>query len=509
MIFFNRNKSIGHVILAVLFIAFFYSCTNSNVVLVEKGVSNYEIVSMDNAPESQNESAKLLKTYIDKISGSNISIVDESSQSIDKKKIYIGNINNESLDPHELSIMIDKQNLFISGGSDDAIQNAVFVFLEKFLGCKWYAPNVEDIPNLKTIILDKSITYNYTPDITTRTVHSRLFYENLNFAKKLKVTTKAFPHYVPSARVHTFQKFIPEEKFYKNHPEYFALRGDKRIPTQLCLTNSDVFKIVRDSVASLFKNYPNSSLVSVSQNDNQQYCQCNKCSKIDQEEGSPSGTMIQFVNKIAEEFPNKTISTLAYQYTRKPCKTKPVKNVLITLCSIECDRSAPITEKCTDFADDIRGWHEITDNIRIWDYTTQFTNFLAPFPNFYTLQPNIQFFRDNSAKWVFEQHSDNPSELFELRSYLMAKLLWNPDANVEEIIIEFTNGYYQEAGIYIKKYIDLVHKKILENPDFFLFLYGDPSQAFTSYLNPELLEKYNAFFEEAESVVAQKPNQLA
>jgi hypothetical protein len=504
MIFLNKKKLNTYLIL-ILSITVFYSCTNNSVILVDNGVSNYEIVFMDSATESQYKSAELLKTYIDKISGSNIIIVDESSQNIDKKKIYIGNINNEFLNPNELSILIDEQNLFISGGSDNAIQNAVYEFLERYLNCRWYAPNVEEIPNLKTIILDKSIAHNYIPDITTRTVHSRLYYNNPSFAEKLKVTTRAFPHYASNARVHTFHKFISEENFYEKHPEYFALRRGKRIPTQLCLTNSDVYEIVRDSVASLFKNHPNSSVVSVSQNDNQQYCQCDKCSKIDIEEESPSGTMIRFVNKIAADFPDKTISTLAYQYTRKPCKTKPVKNVLITLCSIECDRSAPITEKCTDFADDIRGWHEITDNIRIWDYTTQFTNFLAPFPNFHTLKPNIQFFRDNSAKWVFEQHSNNPSELFELRSYLMAKLLWDPDANVEEIITEFTNGYYEEAGIYIKKYIDLVHKKIQEDPDFFLFLYGDPSQAFSSYLNPELLKMYDAFFDEAESMVAQKP----
>ena len=73
-------------------------------------------------------------------------------------------------------------------------------------------------------------------------------------------------------------------------------------------------------------------------------------------------------------------------------------------------------------------------NIRIWDYTTQFTNFLAPFPNIRTLQPNIKFFRDNHAKWIFEQHSSNPSELFALRSYLTAKLLWNPDNDANEII---------------------------------------------------------------------------
>jgi hypothetical protein len=253
-------------------------------------------------------------------------------------------------------------------------------------------------------------------------------------------------------------------------------------------------------VASLFKQFPESSVISVSGNDNTQYCTCENCAAIDAAEGSATGTMIRFVNKIAAEFPDKTISTLAYQYTRKPSKTKPLSNVLITLCSIECDRSASIVANCSDFAEDLKGWKQITENIRIWDYTTQFTNFLAPFPNLHTLQPNIQLFSENNAKWVFEQHSHNPSELFELRSYITAKLLWNPNLNIEELITEFTEGYYKESGIYVKKYIDLVHKKIQEDEDYFLFLYGDPSQAFESFLNPELLKQYESFFNEAEKV---------
>jgi len=313
---------------------------------------------------------------------------------------------------------------------------------------------------------------------------------------------------VPKGRVHTFHKFIPEEKYYKAHPEYFSLRGKKRLPTQLCLTNPDVYKIVKDSVKAFFERSPESDVISVSSNDNTQYCICANCKKIDDEEGSHSATMIRFVNKIAAAFPKKTISTLAYQYTRKPCKTIPNKNVLITLCSIECDRSDAIEEKCKDFAEDIKGWNALGANLRIWDYTTQFTNFLAPFPNLHTLKPNINFFKNNHAKWVFEQHSNNPSELFELRSYVMAKLLWNPDNNTNDLIYEFTKGYYEEAGVYVKKYIDLIHEKIKEDDDFFLFLYGDPSQAFSSYLSPELLMKYNAFFDKAEKAVASKKDIL-
>lgn len=488
----------------LLLTLFFSSCSNDAIVLTKNGTSTYEIVYLGTASESDYKVATTLQEYIFKISGAQIPVMDESSQTLGSPKIYVGNIQENDLEPQEIRITTANKNLFISGGSDEANRNAVFEFLENYLDCKWYAPNAEFLPISSTITL-APIDYTYIPDIVTRTVHSRLFYENEEFAKRHKVTTEGFPYYVPAAKVHTFHRFMPEEIFYESHPEYYALRGEKRLPTQLCLTNPTVLEIVKDSVTALFKRNPEASVVSVSQDDNQQYCQCETCNDIDTAEGSPSGTMIYFVNKVAEAFPDKTISTLAYQHTRKPPKTAPSENVLITLCSIECDRSGSIAEKCTDFADDLSGWSRLTDNIRIWDYTTQFTNFLAPFPNIHTLQPNIQLFRDNNAKWVFEQHSNHPSELFELRSYITAKLLWNPDQDFDTLLTEFTNGYYEEAGPFIKQYIDLIHSKIQEDSDFVLFLYGDPSEAFSSYLNPELLQKYTQLFNDAEKAVSEKP----
>ena len=493
--------------ISCLFLTLAVSCApKSTLELTKGGTSNYEIVIKDQVSNNLNASASELQHYIEKISSVKIPIVVQDHKNNKKHGIFV--YIEDGLDQNQIKIHVEGEDIAISGGSNPAVKNAVYEFLEMYLNCKWYAPDVEDIPNTETITIAKNIDYTYTPEITTRTVHSRLFYEHPDFAEKLKVTDESFPYYVPTARVHTFNKFVPEEVYYKRHPEYFALRDNKRLPTQLCLTNEAVYNIVRDSVASLFKQFPDATVISVSQNDNQQHCTCQYCKAIDEAEGSPSGTMIRFVNRIAADFPDKTISTLAYQYTRKPPKTKALENVLITLCSIECDRSAPIEDKCTDFADDLRGWKEITKNIRIWDYTTQFTNFLAPFPNIHTLQPNIKFFRDNHAKWIFEQHSNNPSELFELRSYVTAKLLWNPDRDIDKLITEFTTGYYEEAGVYIKQYIDLIHKKIKEDNDFFLFLYGDPSQAFSSFLNPKLLTTYDSYFNDAEKAVANKPDVL-
>lgn len=496
------EKRIRNIIFGIGVVCLIFSCeTNDQLTLVTKGVPNVEIVSTTDHGSAQYQSAQFLKLYLDKISGADIQIVSESDQNAGKQKIFVGLTNDTSLTQEELSINANNEGLTLSGGSAEAVHHAVLVFLERFLGCRWYTPTVEHIPFSSNVNIDLPLDYRYAPDITTRTVHSRLFYDHPDFAKKQKVTDVAFPHYVPTARVHTFNKFLPEEKFFHEHPEYYALRGDNRTPTQLCLTNDTVLEIVFDSVASLFLKHPESTVISVSQDDNQGYCACTQCARIDKDEDSHAGTMIHFVNKIARRFPGKTISTLAYQHTRKPPKVTPEKNVLITLCSIECDRSGPIEAKCKDFAEDLIGWGRLTNNIRIWDYTTQFTNFLAPFPNLRTLQPNIQFFRDQHTKWIFEQHSHQPSELFELRSYLTAKLLWNPDLNVDSLIIEFTDGYYQDAGVHVRNYINLVHEKIAEDPDFFLFLYGDPSQAFESYLSASLLAQYNVFFDEAEQAV--------
>lgn len=498
-------------ILSTVCTIFMFSCSNKALVLVNNNSSSYDIVLSEEADSLEELAANEFQKYLERIAGVTIPITQiQESEAL--HHIFIGTgtiedseINNEA----QVSILTKNEDLHILGSTPIYALYATYTFLENYLDCRFYSPDAEKIPTSKSISIPKNTAFTYTPPVTTRTVHSRLYYVNHEFANKRKTTYSAFPGYVPSAGVHTFHRFVPASRHLATNPEYFALRNGRRLPTQLCLTNENVLNIVIDVVDSLLKKYTDSDVISVSQDDNQQHCQCENCRAIDDREESPSGSVIQFVNKVAEKFPEKTISTLAYQYTRKaPKNIKPGPNVLITLCSIECDRSAPIDEKCQAFADDLVAWGKLTDNIRIWDYTTQFTNFLAPFPNIHTLQPNIQLFRDNNAKWIFEQHSNHPSELFELRSYLTAKLLWNPDVDQEEVISDFLLGYYEAAAPFVKMYIDTVHAEIKAKQDFFLFLYGDPSQGFTSFLHPNMLKKYDAWYDQAEKAVEGKSEVL-
>jgi hypothetical protein len=474
---------------------------NSRFKMVQQGSSRSVIQIAKNADSDERLAANELSDYVFKITGARIPVVSTISNS--KTVIYIGRAcpNYASLVKNEYTITSTSNTLQITGATPYQTLETVYVLLEEFLGCQFLSPTVEKIPSTKNMVV--AADYHYTPAVLTRTVHSKLFYENPAFAAKRRVTTEGFPKFVPEARVHTFNKFLPEKNFFESHPTFYALVKNKRQPTQLCLSNDTVYQMIKDSVAAFFDRRPTASVLSVSQDDNTQYCTCDKCAAIDTYEGSPSGTMITLVNRIAKDFPKKTIATLAYQYTRKaPLHIKPEKNVLVTLCSIECDRSGPIADKCKDFESDLKAWGAIGATIQIWDYTTQFTNFLAPFPNLETLQPNINLFVDNNANWIFEQHSHNPSEFFELRSWLLSKFLWNPKLNYANLLQEFSNNYYGVASPFIVQYLNDLHAAIKETPKFYLFLYGDPAQGFETWLSEQKLKQYNALFDSATNVTA-------
>jgi hypothetical protein len=226
------------------------------------------------------------------------------------------------------------------------------------------------------------------------------------------------------------------------------------------------------------------------------------------------GSLMTFVNKVAERFPDKIISTLAYQYTRVPPKDLvPAKNVNIMLCSIESPRHITLQQGDTAFCRDLIGWTKLTKNIVIWDYVVQFRNLISPFPNLHTLQPNLQFLHDNGIPFIFEQGSpETGGEFHELKAYMIAKLEWNPDLDFNKTMNDFLGGYYGAAGPIIREYIDLLQNEMIKSGAK-LLIFGGPvvkealSQRET-YLSESLMSEYNKIFDRAEKAVAKSPELL-
>jgi hypothetical protein len=210
-------------------------------------------------------------------------------------------------------------------------------------------------------------------------------------------------------------------------------------------------------------------ILSLTQEDNFDFCQCDNCKKVDEYEGSNAGSMLRFVNavaqNIAEDYPHVLIDTFAYQYTRTPPKhVKPLNNVVVRLCSIECCFAHPLDDpNCPDnqrFANDIREWSKICDRLYIWDYTTNYAAYNVIFPNFQVLQKNMRFFKRHNVIGVYEEGNPQSelahSEFNELKGWLLSRLMFNPDLDYDAEMNGFLKAYYGGGWQYVRAYIDLI-----------------------------------------------------
>ena len=417
------------------------------------------------------------------------------------------------------------ENIAIAGGCRGVIYG-VYELLEHF-GCRFFTPVCEKIPVIADLpIPDIDITQE--PVLEYRHHHSRDINSSQRFAVKCRINTgERKPGMGGGIQyalfVHTFERLVNTDEYFDDHPEYFAMvKGKRRRDmTQLCLTNKDVLEIAINKTREILRTKPDCQIISISQNDfGDSFCTCLDCAEIDEYEGSHAGSLIAFVNQLAErlepEFPDVIFDTLAYQYSRKaPKYIRPRHNVCVRLCSIECCFSHSY-ENCSDayrnmpwekeampakFIDDLSDWAKVCNRMYIWDYVTNFMSYPQPFPNWNVLQPNMRALVKNNVKGVFEQGcacQGFSTDLNELRCYLLSKLLWDADCDIERHKQEFIEYYYGASAPHIETYIKTLTDKVeQENIHVGIF---DKTDA--KYLTDDMLDKLDAIFDKAEQAVS-------
>ena len=217
---------------------------------------------------------------------------------------------------------------------------------------------------------------------------------------------------------------------------------------------------------------PNAGMISIAQNDCGGACQCAKCKAWLAEEGSESGPVIRFVNAVAadieKEFPGTFVETLAYSYTRRPPKlVKPRSNVMVRLCSIEASSAQPLESGAQNesFRKDIEGWCAIAPQLYIWNYVTDFANYIIPHPNWRVLGPDIRYFVNHKCIGLFEQGDAgcSVSDFPELRAWLIAHMMWDPSQDDQALIAEFMKGYYGAAAEPLLEYMTLLQDRLTKS----------------------------------------------
>ncbi len=509
------------------------SARGGELVLAEGGRSAFKIVVADDASPSTKHAAGELQSFLEQMTGAKLPIVSDKEPA-GEHEIVLGKnarlaalqaaIDFGALGREGYVLRTAGPHLIIAGGAQRGTMYGVYGLLEDHLGCRWFAPGVSRIPKRPRLALadlneTKVPILEYREPFTMDCFDGDWCARNrMNSSSgRLEARHGGKIRFGDGFFVHTFAGLVPPEKHFKEHPEYFSLVGGKRQDgyAQLCCTNEDVIRLCTEGVLAAMKAQPDAFVFSVSQNDTDKHCECDKCQALARQEDSQIAPVLHLVNRVAEaaekKFPDKAIETLAYQWTRRPPKTmRPRPNVIIRLCSIECCFSHPLAQ-CDGaankaFVADLRGWAKVSKRLWVWDYVTDFSHYLLPFPNQRVRNDNIRLFIQNNVKGIFEQDTYNTpqGELSALGGYMTAKFLWNPDYDENAAMNEFLDAFYGKGAGPIRKYIDLLHDRA-ERENIHVVIWAPPS---SRHLANDLLIEADRLWDEAERQTADQPDAL-
>ncbi|MBR5710505.1 MAG: DUF4838 domain-containing protein [Thermoguttaceae bacterium] len=481
-----------------------------SVTLTNNNETAYSIVLPDEPTPVEKTAASELQNYLTEITGVAFKTISEKDLPDGAKAIYVGKTN-KALKTVDFSTFkldeifmksLDDGSIVLAGHDQRGTLYAVYTFLEDKLGVRWWTDTESTVPKAPNLTI-APLDVRYAPKLIYRESNYKVGFRTPVFAARCKdngsratLGSEMGGHHTYQFFVHSFNRLIPGEKYFKDHPDWFPeINGVRKygfpdwamppegvkqliasLPpeqvhksgTQLCLANDEMrAELTKNALDALRKN-PTATIISISQNDWHGYCTCEKCRALDEAEGSHSASLINFVNKVAEdiekEFPNVWVDTLAYQYTRKPPKTiKPRHNVIVRLCTIECSFLKPLTDESNKtLKDDIEGWAQIAPQLFVWDYVTNFSFYLQPHPNMRALAPNIRFFVDNKTIGLFEQgdRDTTVSDFAYARYWVIMHLLWNPYQDAKALWNEFFVNYYgPKAGPILLEYLNFIHDK--------------------------------------------------
>ncbi len=479
----------------------------SPLTLVKDGKAVYSIVVPAGASSVEKNAAAELQRWVREMSGAELSIVEKGEGEV------IRITTDPKLEAEGYRVGVDGKELVLSGAKGRGVMDAVFALLEEDMGCRWYTKGDTRLPRGKTVVV-APVPRTYVPKLKMR---DPFYFASFDPEWSLRNRTNAPDAQVAEEKgghidygglfVHTQHSLVPPDRYFKEHPEYYQQNPDgKRVPVQLCTTNAEVRKIATQSVLETLKKHPETEVVSVSRLDVTQVCHCAECEKVRASEGSEMANQLLLVNEVAEaverEFPGVMVDTLAYLETLPVPKTvRPRKNVIIRFCNDvpgAWAHSFTPAERC-DIAKIAEAWAAAHDKLSVWDYNVNFSHYLAPMPNVDVIASNIRFWAKHHAWGVMTQGGyQGAAERDELKSWVIAKLMWDQSLDEKALTEEFYAGHYGPAADAMLEYDALLgkagkdHEKELATPPGGIRYPMD-----VPFLSKEFLDQATAIFAKA------------
>ena len=456
------------------------------------------------ATDAEKDAAAELKRFLDRASGADFEIVSEGESD---SGLFVGRTklaeewklppDPPAPDQDEgfaIEVRADTGCAVLVGTIDMATKFAVYDFLDRFVGVRWFLPgklfqvvprhkrlvipdcSIRELPALSGRVLAYSLGAELYPDN-----HDPQFgapFVDYSDPKGVRVDTSRLSRHASrwacrnllsvdgrlsgSFHGHNFIRILNYGAYFEEHPDYYPPRYSVAGAAppgsygwQPCTSNPGVLQLTLNWGRDFFRHNPEHwAWFSLGINDSGGWCNCERCRALDiprgQYRGFPIMTdrYVKFVRQVADvmlkEFPNRKVSLLAYSSTVvPPLSDEPLPPNVVAVVTRDSFQYHDPAYLAADLKDDQR-WIELTNgNVYRYDYYT--LGWLVPRYYPHRLAADIRRMRNIGVKGIYAEDSPlwptiGPS------FYVAAKLWWNPDRDVDELINEFNTTLFGPAA---------------------------------------------------------------
>ena len=501
--------------------------SKNEITLLSKGKANFEVVADRRAPRAVKFAAEELARFLGEITGTKVNVIQKATGKKcaflvgDKAAAKAAGLDLTKLDRDGFYIKSFQGNIILAGNDDPAANpaflahynergtlNAVYEFLERFGGVKFYFPGkMGTIVPKKTDWSLPSIDLADRPDSQYRRIYcienkgmesdkKDFMPQGMKYSDTNRLTilrSRMSTLNIPNCHGLAYLGLI--QRFAKSHPEYFALRADggrldgtnvthpNYKDGHVCFSSPIKEEIYQDAAAFLQgkpassrkvimpngKSYWHSQLFSrpffnIMPNDSMFPCQCGPCKAVYAKgKQAVSDHVWRFKTDIAKRLQENKIpgyiTAMAYaEYKDIPTMEIP-PNMIIQLAISGPWKELNAAEREKDFKL-LFDWNKkLGQKTYLWTYVNKSGARIPDIPNF-TPEVVGNFYK-RASKYTFgafmECETDHWIFGF-LNYYIFGKVMWDNNADVEKIISEHCQLMYGKGAPFMRQVYKALEK---------------------------------------------------
>ncbi len=473
----------------------------------EKGESDYKILLPTSCPESTETAAAELNYLLNECYGKTLEIVRDSNGANTQGK-YIS-IGDTSLAATHLKTTYDElgidgfkiktvdNSILIDAYGERGVVYGVYGFAERAFGYEYIADDqmyfesqgksvnvpVFDVTDVPSFAFRKLDWYNVRITFDGQTA-ARF---RLNGAGSTMTEKYGESSVWSSLSDHTTMIILPKDKYFRDHRDWY---GEGATDGQLCLTNNEMYAEFLKNLKAIIEKESTKDIFNIGQEDGNAYtCACKNC-VAEAEKYTVSGYWLRFINRLADdikawlqaEYPERAekvkLSMFAYQHTENPPTKfdstlrkdivvndedgKPIRahdNVMIYYAPIYLDVYHSITDMDHNesYAKALEGWDQVVGDFAVWLYGASSIR-MQLVDNYSFMAENLRTLKEYGCTHVnyAGAFQSDGTPFYDLQVYLITKLLWNVEQDVNALIDRFFKVYYKGVSDEMLDYFNTI-----------------------------------------------------